>query len=137
MEDGNPKPRSDSKRDRLDGSLRSIIVIDDEKNFLTLPQCFLTRRGYEVATAASADAALQLLKRRSFDIALIDLRLGSSDGLQLLEEMTKSLPDISVFMMTAYPTVSSIKQAFDKGASRYLTKPVDLQELAKALGALS
>jgi CheY-like chemotaxis protein len=39
-------------------------------------------------------------------------------------------------MMTAYPTVGSIKQAFDKGAVRYLTKPLDLQELAKALSAL-
>jgi CheY-like chemotaxis protein len=42
---------------------------------------------------------------------------------------------LKIFMMTAYPTVGSIKQAFDKGALRYLTKPVDLQELAEALNA--
>jgi DNA-binding NtrC family response regulator len=116
---------------------QSILVVDDEENFLTLLQWFLTRRGYEVATASSAEAALELLRQRTFDFALLDLRLGTSDGLQLLEEVTKNRPNVDVFMMTAYPTVSSIKQAFDKGASRYLTKPVDLQELAKAIGAPS
>ena len=116
---------------------RSVLVVDDEENFLVLLQWFLSQRGYEVVTASSADAALEQLSGRRFDIALIDVRLGTSDGLALLEEMTKSLPRPNVFMMTAYPTVSSIKQAFDKGASRYLTKPVDLQELAKALGTMS
>ncbi|MGH7854904.1 MAG: response regulator, partial [Candidatus Binatia bacterium] len=85
---------------------------------------------------SSADAALKLLSDRNFDIALVDVQLGTSDGLALLEEITKSMPRPNVFMMTAYPTVSSIKQAFDKGASRYLTKPVDLQELVKALGSM-
>ena len=111
----------------------SILVVDDEENFLTLLQWFLSQRGYEVFTASSADQALDLLIDRTFDIALLDLRLGTSDGLTLLESLTNQAPKMIVFMMTAYPTVSSIKQAFDKGASRYLTKPVDLQELAKAL----
>lgn len=141
MEYSNPNPsgsgnlaevRNTGEQSRL---RRSILVVDDEENFLTLLQWFLSQRGYEVGTAASADEALKLLGHRTFDIALIDLRLGTSDGLMLLEEMTNRLPRPNVFMMTAYPTVSSIKQAFDKGASRYLTKPVDLQELAKALGA--
>jgi two-component system response regulator AtoC len=117
-------------------SPRSILVVDDEENFLILLEWFLSQRGYEVVTASSADAALKLLSDSKFDIALVDVRLGTSDGLDLLEEITKSLPRPNVFMMTAYPTVSSIKQAFDKGASRYLTKPVDLQELAKAVGSM-
>ena len=115
------------------GGRPSILVVDDEENFLTLLQWFLSQRGYEVFTASSADQALDLLIDRTFDIALLDLRLGTSDGLTLLESLTNQAPKMIVFMMTAYPTVSSIKQAFDKGASRYLTKPVDLQELAKAL----
>lgn len=143
MEHSNLKPRHSSNLGEVTNpveqprSRRSILVIDDEENFLTLLQWFLSQRDYEVFTASSADEALKLLGHRMFDIALIDLRLGTSDGLMLLEEMTNRLPRPNVFMMTAYPTVSSIKQAFDKGASRYLTKPVDLQELAKALEALS
>ena len=97
---------------------------------------FLTQRGYQVTTASSADIALDLIDMRSFDVALLDLRLGVSDGLGVLDELTTRLPKIRVFMMTAYPTVNSIKQAFEKGAVRYLTKPVDLQELAEALDSL-
>jgi DNA-binding NtrC family response regulator len=140
--DGNPKPRPSSNLAEATSAAeqarlpRSILVVDDEENFLILLEWFLSRHGYEVATVASADAALTLLSGRKFDIALIDVRLGTSDGLALLEEITKYLPRPNVFMMTAYPTVSSIKQAFDKGASRYLTKPVDLQELVKALGSM-
>jgi DNA-binding NtrC family response regulator len=79
---------------------------------------------------------LSLLDGRAFDVALLDIRLGAGDGMALLEELIQRLPGLKVFMMTAYPTVSSIKQAFDKGALRYLTKPVDLQELAEALRSL-
>ena len=114
----------------------SILVVDDEENFLTLLYWFLTQRGYEVTTAPSADRAVNLLDGRAFDIALVDLRLGISDGLTLLDELTARLPKIHVFVMTAYPTVDSIKQAFNKGAVRYLTKPVDLQELARSLSSL-
>lgn len=121
-----------SARSRVDSEVSALW--DTPVRRLTLLEWFLSQRGYEVGTAASADEALKLLGHRTFDIALIDLRLGTSDGLMLLEEMTNRLPRPNVFM--AYPTVSSIKQAFGKGASRYLTKPVDLQELAKALGAL-
>lgn len=142
MDSSNPKPRPSSNLAEMTHtgeqprSPRSILVVDDEENFLTLLEWFLGQRGYEVVTASSADVALKLLSGRSFDIALLDIRLGTSDGLALLEEITKCFPRPNVFMMTAYPTVSSIKQAFDKGASRYLTKPVDLQELVKALGSM-
>ncbi len=115
---------------------RSILVVDDEENFLTLLHWFLSQRGYQVATASSAEQALSLLDGRAFDVALLDIRLGAGDGMALLEELTQRAPELKVFMMTAYPTVSSIKQAFDKGALRYLTKPVDLQELAEALRSL-
>jgi len=74
--------------------------------------------------------------RDGFDVALLDIKLGSGDGLTLLEQVTARAPRLKVIMMTAYPTVASLKQAFSKGAMRYLTKPVDLQELTEALRLL-
>ena len=116
---------------------RSILAVDDEDNFLTLLNWFLTQRGYEVYTASSVDEALLRAQERTFDVALLDLRIGTSnDGIFLLDELTQRLPRIKVIMMTAYPTVSAIKQAFDRGASRFLTKPVDLQELSEAVEIL-
>ena len=115
---------------------QSILVVDDEENFLTLLHWFLTPRGYHVATAASAEDALALLTSRAFEVALLDIKLGAVDGISLLEQLVQRSPELKVIMMTAYPTVSSIKQAFEKGAVRYLTKPVDLTELAKAIKQL-
>jgi len=114
----------------------SILVVDDEENYLTLLQWFLTQRGYDVCTASSVEGALELVNDHSFNVALIDLKLGTGDGISLLGQLIQREPKLKAIMMTAYPTVGSIKLAFDKGASRYLTKPVDLQELAEAIQML-
>jgi len=114
-----------------------VLAVDDEENFLTLLDWFLTQKGYEVYTAADADEALLLAQERPFDVALLDIRIGSNnDGIFVLDELTQRLPGVKIIMMTAYPTVATIKQAFDKGASRFLTKPVDLQELSEAIKTL-
>lgn len=115
---------------------QSVLVVDDEENFLTLLKWYLSQRGYEVHAASSADEAFAFLQQHPVDVALLDIRLGGRDGLSLLEQINKHSPSLKVIMMTAYPTVSSIKQAFDRGAARYLTKPVDLQELSNALRLL-
>ena len=116
---------------------RSILAVDDEENFLTLLQWFLTQRGYDVQTASSVEEAALLAQKQVFDVALLDLRIGATnDGLVLLDELNQHLPTVKVIMMTAYPTVSSIKQAFDRGAARFLTKPVDLQELCQTIQTL-
>jgi CheY-like chemotaxis protein len=115
---------------------QSILVVDDEENFLTLLRWFLTQRGYDVCTASSADKALCLLNTHSFEVALLDVKLGTADGITLLEQLIQRVPTLKAIIMTAYPTAGSIKQAFDKGANRYFTKPVDLQELAEAIQML-
>jgi DNA-binding NtrC family response regulator len=127
----------DSRSDDLpQPDRRSILVVDDEDNFLTLFRWFFAGRGYDVATASSPDEALRLLAVRSFNVALVDVKLGPGDGITLLEQLTQGLPELKVIMMTAYPTVGSIKQAFDKGAIRYLTKPLNLPELADTINQL-
>ena len=115
---------------------QSVLVVDDEENFLTLLHWFLTQRGYHVVTAASAEEALALLADEAFDVALLDIKLGSVDGICLLEQLVQRSPNLKVIMMTAYPTVGSIKQAREKGAIRYLTKPVNLTDLARVIKQL-
>ena len=114
----------------------SILVVDDEENFLTLLHWFLTQRGYDVTTASSADEALWLPTDYSFKVALLDVKLVAVDGIALLEQLTHRLPELKVIMMTAYPAIASIQQAFDKGAVRYLTKPLDLPELEETIKRL-
>jgi DNA-binding NtrC family response regulator len=127
----------DSRSDDLPEPARqSILVVDDEENFLTLLRWFFTGRGYDVATASSPDEALRLLAVQSFNVALVDIKLGPGDGITLLEQLTQGSPELNVIMMTAYPTMGSIKRAFDKGAILYLAKPVNLPELAETIKRL-
>jgi DNA-binding NtrC family response regulator len=115
----------------------SILVVDDEENFLALLRWFLTNRGYKVQTALDSDAAVNLMQTTAFDLALVDVRMGPVDGLALLAELRQRLPSTKVVMMTAYPTVVTIKKSFERGACAFLTKPVDLQELLKTIQGLS
>jgi len=115
---------------------RLILVVDDEENFLTLLQWFLKQHGYEVITASSAEDALGLLAGQVFSAALLDVKLGDTDGVNLLGQLVQRMPGLQVIMMTAFPTVGSIREAFDKGAVRYFTKPLDLQELAETIRQL-
>jgi DNA-binding NtrC family response regulator len=115
---------------------RSVLVVDDEENFLTLLKWFLTARGFDIVTTPSAQESLDLVEQRDFDIALLDIKLGTTDGLTLMDSLTERQPGLKVIVMTAFPTVGSVRQAFDKGASRYFTKPVDLQQLSEAIESL-
>ena len=115
---------------------KTILAVDDEQNFLTLLNMVLTKRGFEVQTALNGEEALKLLQHDSFDLALIDIRMGPVDGLSLLEELKQRLPGIKIIMMTAYPTVDTRIAAFQKGARAYFTKPVDLQKLLDTVRGL-
>jgi len=117
--------------------VKSVLVVDDEQNFVDLLDWFLAKRGYEVRTALNGDDALKLVETASSDLALLDIRMGPVDGLSLLGEVKRRLPEIKVIMMTAYPTSESRSQAFSKGAYAYFTKPVDLQELLNTIHGLS
>jgi DNA-binding NtrC family response regulator len=117
--------------------VKSVLVVDDEQNFVSLLDWFLTKRGYDVRTALNGEEALKLVEKEPSDLALIDIRMGPVDGLSLLDEIKQRMPDIKVIMMTAYPTNDSRRHAFGKGAFAYFTKPIDLQELLNTIHGLS
>jgi DNA-binding NtrC family response regulator len=114
----------------------SILVVDDEQNFVALLETVLTDRGYEVQTAMNGEAALKLAGQEIFDLALLDIRMGQTNGLSLLSELKQRLPKIKVIMITAYPTPDSYRQSFQEGASAFFAKPVDLPELLQTVRRL-
>jgi CheY-like chemotaxis protein len=114
----------------------AILVVDDEQHFLELLIRTLGKKGLEVHTAPSGPEALHLLEKKSFALALLDIRMGPMDGIQLLDEIKKRQPAIKAVMMTAYPTNETRSRALEKGASTYLTKPVDLEDLIQTIDAL-
>ncbi|HEX9271442.1 MAG TPA: response regulator [Candidatus Binatia bacterium] len=115
----------------------SILAVDDEQNLLELLITVLGKRGFKVKTALNGIEALRLVDQESFQLALLDLKMGPVNGVQLLKEIKDRRPIIKVIMMTAYPTNETRMQASANGASAYLTKPVDIQKLVDTINSLA
>jgi len=109
----------------------AILVIDDEVevgNFLEY--YFRVERGYQVAVANSGREAIALLKKKKFDLAMVDLKLPDTDGITLLKMIMEVNPVCKVIIMTGYSTVKTAVEAMKLGAFDYVDKPFkDLDEL--------
>jgi two-component system NtrC family response regulator len=106
-----------------------ILIAEDEKTQRDLLEGFLEKEGFSVEAVANGREALQKLEGNFFDLALIDYKMPTLDGLQTLREIRKLYPDFPVVMMTAFGTVETAVASMKEGALDYLTKPIDLDEL--------
>ena len=111
----------------------SLLLVDDDHHVLNSMADWLRSQGYEVQTAASQAAALEVLKKNSFDLALIDIRLSDGDGFELLAYCRQNLPELTVILITGYGTVDSAIEALRAGAFDFLTKPLIDAELEIAI----
>ncbi len=107
-----------------------ILVVDDEKEIRGFLSRALTRMGgFQVELAESGEEALQKIEKEPFDLILTDLKMPKMDGLQLISEIGKSKPETLTMMMTGHGTIDSALEAMKRGASDYLIKPLNLDEL--------
>jgi len=107
-----------------------ILVVDDEKEIRDFLLKALTRlKGYDVELAESGEEALKKIEKGNFDLVLTDLKMPNTDGLQLVTEIGKSKPEILTVLMTGHGTIDSALEAMKRGASDYLTKPLNLDEM--------
>jgi ATP-dependent Lon protease len=115
---------------------KNILIVDDEENLLLLLERILTRQGYQVLTAQNSYDARTLLETRIFQLAILDIKMFPLDGVFLLGEIKRRSPSTEVIMITAYPTVDTRNECMKRGASTYLTKPVDIEELKATVDGL-
>lgn len=106
-----------------------ILVVDDDVGMLTLLRHYLTREGYDVTTAPSAETALHLLEEHEVAAVLTDLRMPGMDGLGLVREIHATRPDTQVLLMTAFGSIDTAVEAIKAGAYHFVNKPVKLPEL--------
>jgi two-component system NtrC family response regulator len=115
----------------------TILVVDDESNYLTVMQALLGEAGYEVLTAPSAVEALKIAASSDLDLVLTDMKMPKMSGIELLDELNRLYPNLPVIIMTAYGTVERAVTAMKKGAFDYILKPFKNEEIlvtiAKAL----
>jgi DNA-binding NtrC family response regulator len=106
-----------------------IMIVDDQASIRDTFEHHLTRSGYTVSTAATAEEALQGMA--GFDPALVitDVRMPGMDGLELLGHLRSKAPEIDVIVITAHEDMRSAMEAMKAGARDYLVKPLDLDQL--------
>jgi signal transduction histidine kinase len=107
-----------------------ILIVDDEKDIRELLVRVLSRiGGFQVELAENGDDALQKLSKDSYDLVLTDLKMPKVDGLQLVDEIARVKPETLTVLMTGHGSIDSALEAMKRGASDYLTKPLNLDEL--------
>ncbi|HXG08154.1 MAG TPA: sigma-54 dependent transcriptional regulator [Gemmataceae bacterium] len=116
--------------------IANILIVDDEPLIRDTLAEYLGQEGFAVFPCANGEEALALAAERPFDVALCDVQLPGIDGIELLERLLQISPTTSVLLITAYATVESAVQAFQKGAHDYLMKPLLLDEVLNKIRRL-
>ncbi|MBW1714568.1 MAG: sigma-54-dependent Fis family transcriptional regulator [Deltaproteobacteria bacterium] len=109
--------------------METILIVDDEKNYLVILEALLAPEGYEIITEDNAANALRLVREADLDLVITDMRMPGMSGMELLEEAKKIEPELPVIMMTAYGTIEKAVEAMKKRAYDYITKPFRNEEL--------
>ena len=111
------------------------LVVDDDAVFRERLARALRKRGCEVVTAADADEAIASAWRESPERAVVDLRMPGRSGLELVKALKTIDPATQVLVLTGYGSIATAVEAIKLGATQYLTKPVDVDEIIGALEA--
>lgn len=106
-----------------------ILVVDDEESIREFLEIMLRKEGYEVTCAADGQQALDLLKKKSFDMVISDLQMPHVTGIELLKQTKDQYPDMLFFMITAFATTETAVEAMKLGAYDYITKPFKIDEV--------
>ncbi len=109
--------------------METILIVDDEKNYLRVLEALLADAGYDVITSDSASEALEISTSHDLDLVITDMRMPGLDGMGFLAQLRSRQPDLPVIMMTAYATVEKAVEAMKRGAFDYVTKPFKNEEL--------
>ena len=108
----------------------AILVVDDEPNIRKTLTISLEAEGHPVTAVSNARDALSEANRRFFDLALVDLRLGTESGLTLLPALAAACPWVKIVVMTAYASIDTAVEAMRRGAFDYLPKPFTHEQVA-------
>jgi len=107
-----------------------ILVIDDEAAMRESLSLWLKEEGYYVEAVASGPEAIEKVGKKTWNIALLDLKMPGMDGLEVQREIKKISPETQIVMITAYPSVDTAISAMKEGAYDYIIKPFDPDEVS-------
>ena len=113
--------------------METILIVDDEKNYLLVLKELLEGEGHEVMIAQSAEEALKIFQETELDLVITDMKMPGMNGMELLSVLKEKDLHLPVIMMTAFGTVEKAVEAMKKGAYDYIIKPFDNEALKKTV----
>jgi two-component system, response regulator RegA len=109
------------------------LLVDDDSLYLQTLQRSLGKRGVATSIATSVEDALRIATSEPLDFALVDLRLGTQSGLELIAPLRRACPRIRIVLMTGYASVATAVEAIKRGADNYLLKPTTADMILRTL----
>lgn len=106
-----------------------LMLVDDEERFLRTTSKLLARKGFRVFVAASGAEALENLKQHNIHVVILDVKMPNMDGIATLKEIKRNFPLVEVIILTGHGTLESAVEGLKSGATDYLTKPIDIDDL--------
>lgn len=111
----------------------SILLVDDENDFIDTTTKRLTRRGYDVKTATNCDEAINVLETGWPNVVILDVMLPDRNGIQCLKEIKQKWPSTIVILLTGHASMQTGLQSLEYGANDYCLKPIELDELIEKI----
>jgi len=107
----------------------NLLIVDDDVALATMLEEYLSEANYEVQVCHHGDVALELLKRKAFDLILSDIRLPGANGLSILKNASSNAARTLVILMTGFSEIEEVFLAVEQGAYDYVSKPFQLPEI--------
>jgi DNA-binding NtrC family response regulator len=111
-----------------------VLLVDDEPDFVSVLKERLSARGLDVSTAGSGPAAVEEVKRKRFDVVILDYNMPGMDGIETLKSIVALDKEVQVLLLTGHATARTGADAIRHGAADFLEKPADLPDLLAKIG---
>lgn len=113
--------------------MKNILIVDDDTDFRESLAGSLLKQGFEVEQADSGKRAMEKVHKSRYDLALLDLIMPEQDGIETMIALKKVAPTMKFIMITAFATIDNAVAAVKKGASDYVSKPFQIENLAQVI----
>ena len=110
-------------------TLIRLLLVDDEDDFRTTLANRLTRRNLDVTDAGSGEEAIEIIGQKSFDVAIVDIKMPGMDGIETLKHIRKIDPLVEVILLTGHASVEAGIEGIKSGAYDYVIKPCNVNDL--------
>jgi len=113
--------------------MNKVLVVDDEKNMVSMLRRTLEREGFSVDGATTRDEALEHMENEIYPIVILDIKFPDTSGQELLNEFKDINPLVNVIMITGYSTIKNVIECIGAGAVDYFTKPLDTDKFLESV----